>query len=74
MFIARNSIHDTVIYSMHAMNKAQKVLVNFQCKLIAYPTWQKTMDISYGEELKYPLSIAIAKKMTRVYFLTKLHM
>ena len=29
MFIARNFIHDAAIYSIHALNKAQKVLADF---------------------------------------------
>ena len=70
--IARNSIHDAAIYSIHALDKAQRVLADFQCKLIADPRSQKTMDISFGEELKHPLSINIAKNLTKVYFPTKL--
>ena len=61
MFTARNSIHDDAIYSIHALNKAQRVFTDSQCKLIADPRWQKTMDISSGEELKYPLRITIEK-------------
>ena len=62
MFIAHNYIHDATIYSIHTLNNAQKFLADSQCKLIANPRWQKIMDISLGDELKYPLSITFEKK------------
>ena len=69
MFIARKSIHDAAIYSIHALNKAQKVPADFQCKLIAdLSRWQKTMDISCCEELKYTLSITVAEKTDQGIF------
>ena len=70
MFIARNSIQDSVIYSIHALNKAKEVMEDFQRKLISDPDWQKTMDISFGEELQYPLSVPMAKKLIKIYFPT----
>ena len=45
---------------------------DFQRKLISDPDWQKTMDISFGEELQYPLSVLMAKKLIKIYFPTYL--